>query len=161
MTNKTFAAEFDPIQRSEQWKRRVDREENVLCPPPPPGLVDNGPSADLRLDMLQQTLQGGGRPLSSARSSMISGVHPISGTPRVPSSAGVRATAGTGRFIVQTPRLNTGGTASSRGVSGIGGSASETSSILRAELEAETRKRHAAEQELQRLKAMLAANNGV
>lgn len=163
---------YDPIQRSQQWKRRIDREELAICNNmlasgggmQHPAVVD----ADTRLELLSQQLTGAGgqaAPASSrgGRSGLQSGL-----------SARSRSSAGNaGRAIALTPRLNSAQSASSYG-SGMldvphvqqtamsalssvsrGMSSAAASSTLRAELEEETRRRVAAEAELNKLRSML------
>mmetsp|Transcript_14899 Transcript_14899/g.41175 ORF Transcript_14899/g.41175 Transcript_14899/m.41175 type:complete len:172 (-) Transcript_14899:36-551(-) len=159
MSSKTLAVGYDPVQRAEQWKRRVDREEGAVCPPLQLGGTGlAGPSTGARLDMLQQTLQGAAHPPASARDSATSRSSALrSALSSGPGSASGRSTSGAGRAIAQTPRLGTAGTMPSVGGSVISGS--DNSSLLRAELEAETQRRQAAEQELQRLQALLSGSS--
>lgn len=172
-----MAVGYDPNQRSLQWKRRVDREDFMICS----GLLNQTsrtPCLDAQMDALQQrVLQGpGGSPLptSSARG------HSAGAGSAPPGSAGAAsagsaarqslasaraaaAAAAAGRVIL-TPRdvvgagppsrLNTAGGVSSMSAFS---SRSEASTVLRAELDAETRRRIDAEDELRRLKATLAS----
>eukprot|EP00420_Gonyaulax_spinifera_P029000 CAMPEP_0197896372 /NCGR_PEP_ID=MMETSP1439-20131203/39727_1 /TAXON_ID=66791 /ORGANISM="Gonyaulax spinifera, Strain CCMP409" /LENGTH=172 /DNA_ID=CAMNT_0043516891 /DNA_START=80 /DNA_END=598 /DNA_ORIENTATION=- len=161
MANKMVAVGYDPVQRSAQWKRRVDREEITVCPTARSGSSTSS-VAEARLDMLKQSLNGAGSQPSSSR---------LSSGPRCPSglSAVSRSTAGAGRVIVQTPRMSSRGgrsgvetpMSSARGAlssraGSIGPSASEAGSVLlRNQLEQEQQRRVAAEEEVKRLQTML------
>eukprot|EP00434_Breviolum_minutum_P015848 symbB.v1.2.013963.t1/scaffold895.1/size184301/14 len=55
-----MAAGYDPIQRCQQWKRRVDREELAVCQNAfsIPSLSQRSPNpSSHQLDMLQQKLR--------------------------------------------------------------------------------------------------------
>mmetsp|Transcript_122861 Transcript_122861/g.244380 ORF Transcript_122861/g.244380 Transcript_122861/m.244380 type:complete len:159 (+) Transcript_122861:49-525(+) len=150
-----LAIGFDPVQRAEAWKRRIDREELIVMPPLESLAL---PTIDERLDMLQETLHGGSAVGASTARSSARG----STTASSRSRCSGRLTAGVGRSIAQTPR--TGGTPalsvrsglSSRGAqSSRAGTSQAGSAILKAELEQETQRRQAAEHEIERLRAML------
>mmetsp|Transcript_117618 Transcript_117618/g.379633 ORF Transcript_117618/g.379633 Transcript_117618/m.379633 type:complete len:177 (+) Transcript_117618:186-716(+) len=163
--SKMLAIGYDPVQRAEQWKRRVGKEEQVisstLCSAAPPS------SADTRLELLQQTLQGVGALPASSRGRTAASGHSSLARSMVGSSAAGRSTAGTaGRAIAQTPRSaarstplqSVRGLAPSRAGS-IGSRVSDAAAAaLKAELEAETQRRMSAEQELQKLQSLLGAN---
>lgn len=162
---------YDPIQRSQQWKRRIDREELAICNnmlaagggTQHPALVD----ADTRLELLSQQLTGVGRELPSSSRGGRSGLQSGGLSARSRSSAG-----NAGRAIAMTPRLNSAMSGSSGSVmmdvphveqtamshmSSVsrGMSSAAASSSLRAELDEEMRRRVAAESELNKLRAML------
>lgn len=153
------ATGYDPCQRSEQWKRRVEREEVSVCQqvlrgPPTGQHLD----ADARLEALQSALFGslpnGGVPGSAAPQRLRS-----SGGFSV-GSAGRAATARSAGRAILTPRP--GGTPMVRpgtngGMSSVGDNSvrSEATAILKAELAEETQRRQQAEEELQKLRTML------
>jgi len=163
MTTKGFgAAGYDPVQRAEAWKRRVDREEVSICKSQ---MYSGGmPSAVARLDLLEHSLQ-------SAR-----GHNSVRGyTGRSGRSSSMRSSAAgsVGNSIAQAPRLGTGSSGfrtplsargsvisqgtklSSRSRSSRMSGGSEATDILKAELEEETKRRIAAEEELHRLQSVM------
>mmetsp|Transcript_137653 Transcript_137653/g.439791 ORF Transcript_137653/g.439791 Transcript_137653/m.439791 type:complete len:211 (+) Transcript_137653:57-689(+) len=112
-----MARGYDPIQRSEQWKRRVDREEVTICS----SLLKDVrkpklSSADVRLNNLEQALLGGGQgPASilSARSARGGGSDAGSFVGSVDGSVAGSATGSAsarmaGTMMAQTPRVMDG-----------------------------------------------------
>ncbi|CAK0870514.1 unnamed protein product [Prorocentrum cordatum] len=138
-------ANYDPVQKIEQWKKRVDREEKALCKhmgaipeqdPPRPGR--DAPR--------------------TAGSAALAG----SGPPATPRSARGRSTADAARSILRTPRLNTtssvGAASEARALSAFsGGASSITTRLLQAELEQEMVRRIEAEDRLRQLELRLGA----
>mmetsp|Transcript_113019 Transcript_113019/g.292230 ORF Transcript_113019/g.292230 Transcript_113019/m.292230 type:complete len:200 (-) Transcript_113019:134-733(-) len=180
-----MARGYDPVQRSEQWKRRVDREEVAICNQVLGGM-GRGPvmSADARLHNLEQTLfSGRGVPSGGGGFTAASGASgAIGGPPRsaVASSRGSSRARMAGCTIAQTPRGSETGTpryqqsragsvlsgADSMGDRiermsvGAGSAGSGTAMMLKAQLEDETRRRQKAEAEVERLQTMVTQRPG-
>uniref|UniRef100_A0A7S0B918 Uncharacterized protein n=1 Tax=Pyrodinium bahamense TaxID=73915 RepID=A0A7S0B918_9DINO len=98
-----MTVQFDPIQRAEQWKRRVDREELAVCYEYLAGSTLSGTEAR-RFEQAQQALQRAGvipRSQGAAPRSTRSSAPPswVSGASSMRSSA-----HSAGRAIALTPR---------------------------------------------------------
>jgi len=165
-TNGCRAVGYDPVQLSEAWKRRVDREEVSICnlQMHPGGM----PSAEARLNLLEHSLQ-------SARGN--NSVRGYTGSSGRSSAMRSSAAGSVGSAIAQTPRLGTGSSGfrtplsargsvisqgsklSSRSRSSRMSGGSEATHILKAELEEETKRRIAAEEELHRLHSVMESSD--
>lgn len=125
-----------------------------------------GNQFDARLDMLQQQLAGGSRGNACGGSAASRGLRPVGSaetgrmTARMAGSSIVQTprshrgvTPMLGTSMVGTPRLGSAGQGSYAPSSSFGGisSVSKATSMLRSELEKETRRRQEAENELRRL----------
>mmetsp|Transcript_117483 Transcript_117483/g.374394 ORF Transcript_117483/g.374394 Transcript_117483/m.374394 type:complete len:190 (-) Transcript_117483:56-625(-) len=173
---------FDPIQRSMQWQKRVNREEIAITRQLLGGFpqVARLNSANARVDMLQQSLVSGtgaiAGPSAPPSSHGSTGGQRLTGTrPAASPLAGAAGGMLTPRLTtpkltlrLTTPRVGTGisnlaamgSNAGSRcasrgGLSVIESVAGSEASTLRAELVEERRKRQSVEQELRKLQALV------
>eukprot|EP00930_Biecheleria_cincta_P039360 TRINITY_DN27062_c0_g1_i1.p1 TRINITY_DN27062_c0_g1~~TRINITY_DN27062_c0_g1_i1.p1 ORF type:complete len:215 (+),score=23.62 TRINITY_DN27062_c0_g1_i1:75-647(+) len=156
-----MAVGYDPVQRGLQWRRRVDREELTLCNKSLSraahhSLYSSG--ASTRLELLQQTL------LNSNGANRAQPIRSVPGTPRQVTPRGA-----TPHFLTprqQTPSVDRrpgsvgGFSVGSRSSMHSNLSKFTENSALKLELLEETRRRQAAEAELDRLQQVVASSWG-
>eukprot|EP00435_Cladocopium_sp_Y103_P044607 s238_g12.t1 len=152
-----MATGYDPIQRCQQWKRRVDREELAACRNVfnvynyPTSHRSPNPSSH-QLDMLQQKLQH-----SLHSSTYNAGISMVQSPKKAATDL-----ASKGRPICTPSERNASTPKSVRKAAGSGetprSTSSASSSHLRMELLEETQRRQAAESELLRLQEFISGS---